>query len=63
MKFKIGKNRVKIRFDDAGDVTKCLRQIEMSDLFLMCPPSAELPSLIDTKVRTKNLTRTNKTVD
>ena len=33
-------------FDDTFDVTKCLKQIDLPDLFHMCAPCAKLPSNI-----------------
>ena len=33
----------KILIDDSFDVTKCLRQIKISDLLYMCKPCSELP--------------------
>ena len=43
----------KIGFDYSFDVTKCLQQLEIPDLFHMCAPCSELPSDIRTMVRLK----------
>ena len=48
-------SRKKIGFDDSFNVTKCLQQIGMPDLFHMCVPSSEQPSNINTMVKTKSI--------
>ena len=36
------------KFDDSFDVTKCLQQFEMPDVWHMSAPCSELPSTIST---------------
>ena len=60
----------KFGFDDSIDLTQCLKQIEIHDLFHMCAPYTELPSNISTillslsrykclKIHIIEITRTN----
>ena len=42
-KYEVGLFREKNGFDDSFDVNKCLQQIEIPDLLLMCAPISGLP--------------------
>ena len=43
-----------IEFEDSLNITKCLKQIEISDLLNICAPCSELPFNISTMLKPKD---------
>ena len=52
--------RKKMEFDESFDVTKCLQQIEIPDIWHTCAPRSELPSNVSTMIGSLSSISLNK---